>query len=270
MSSVAMRDWIRRAMAGFPPPPAPLLESNTMSAPGNQWYPPALAGATTFVPATVGGRAVREALAVLERLTPDAYLTFVHDFYVAGLTRFGDAWHYADINTVLIGLTARLAPARYLEIGVRRGRSLAMVASQAPTCHLTASDLFVPGYAGMENPGPDTVRAELARVGFTGRLDFLIGDSAEELPRYFAAHPDEYFDVITVDGDHTRRGARTDLINVLARVKIGGALVFDDVSNRWHPELREVWDELVVGNPGFSTYTFAEVGFGVGFAVRHV
>jgi predicted O-methyltransferase YrrM len=249
--------------------PPPCVAANRYQETGNQWYPPLVAGASTLAEYAVGGAAVRDALATLDRLSPDRYQEYLSRFYRTGLERFGDRWQYADINTVLIGLARVLQPASYLEIGVRRGRSLAMLASQAPACAILGCDLFIQDYAGMDNPGPDFVRAELARVGFTGRLDFLVGDSHGVLPDYFRRHRDAFFDLITVDGDHSEEGARADLLTVMPRVKIGGAIIFDDVSNASHPELRQVWTDTVVARPDFSTFTFSEIGFGVGVAVRH-
>jgi hypothetical protein len=55
----------------------------------------------------------------------------------------------------------------------------------------------------------------------------------------------------------------------MPRVKIGGVLIFDDVSNPAHPELRRVWLDTVVSQSNFSAFTFDEIGFGVGLAVRH-
>jgi predicted O-methyltransferase YrrM len=247
----------------------PCVTRNSYQEPGNQWYGPAVGGASTLSAYVVGGAIVGDALANLERLSPDRYQEYLARFYRKGLEQFGDRWRYADINTALIGLARVLQPAAYLEIGVRRGRSLAMLASQAPACHIVGCDLFLANYAGMENPGPDFVRAELARVGFTGQLDFVVGDSHQVLPKYFQAHPDAFFDLITVDGDHSEAGAAADLRTVMPRVKIGGALIFDDVSNPSHPELRRVWSETMASRQDFSAFTFDEIGFGVGLAVRH-
>ena len=155
------------------PGPAPVLAANTFVRPGNQWYQPVIGGAQTLASYVAGGAIVREALHVLERLTPDAYADFVRDFYRAGLQKYGDRWQYADINTALLGLSATLQPGSYLEIGVRRGRSLAMVASRVPSCRILACDLFLENYAGMENPGPDFVRAELAKVDTPARSSSL-------------------------------------------------------------------------------------------------
>jgi predicted O-methyltransferase YrrM len=252
-----------------PHPVPPVLTSNTLLAPGNQWYAPALAGASTFATAAVDPATVRQALDVLQRLTPDAYADYVSTFYRAGLERHGERWRYADINTALLALASGLRPQSYLEIGVRRGRSLAMVASICPACDIVACDMFIQGYSGMENPGPELVRSELSRVGFTGGLEFVIGDSHKVLPAFFRAHPDRYFDLITVDGDHTEAGARADLDTVLPRLKPGGAVVFDDVSNPSHPELAGVWSDLFKRYPTYSVFTYTEIGFGVAFAVRH-
>jgi predicted O-methyltransferase YrrM len=263
------RSAAKRLLGRALPQRPPCVATNTYEESGNQWYRPPVGGATTLSEYVVGGVVVRDALAMLGRLSPDRYQDYVTRFYQTGLERFGDRWRYADINTVLIGLSRVLQPTSYLEIGVRRGRSLAMLASQAPACRILGCDLFIKDYAGMDNPGPDFVRAELARLGFTGQIDFLVGDSHRVLPEYFRNRPEAFFDLITVDGDHSEAGAVADLLTAMPRVKIGGVLVFDDVSNPAHPELRQVWADTVVARPEFSTFTFDEVGFGVGLAVRH-
>lgn len=234
----------------------------------SQWYGPALAGPRTFEAQVCGGEPVRDALSVLERLEPDDYAGFVERFYRAGLDRFGTAWRYADLNTVLRGLGAALAPRTYVEIGVRRGRSLAMLSSVAPDCRLVGFDLWIADYAGMPNPGPAFVEQEVRRLGHRGPIELVTGPSAQTVPAFFARHPDCYPEIVTVDGDHTAEGARADLLAVMPRVRVGGALVFDDIANVSHPELREVWDDTVGRDPRWASWTFDEVGFGVAFAIR--
>ena len=260
--------WPFRRGKATAAPPAPAIARVAHLAPGNQWYAPAVGGPSSFRQDVFGGAAVRRALAVLERLSPDEYQEYVLGYYRAGLAAFGDEWAYADINTVLLGLAGRLQVGSYLEIGVRRGRSMAMVASQAPGCRMVGCDLWVPGYGGMENPGPELVRDELSRIGFGGTLELVTGDSRQTVPDYLRRHPDAFFDLVTVDGDHTTAGARADLTNVMPRIRIGGAVVFDDLANPAHPGLDAVWEELVGGDRRYSPWAFNELGFGIAFAVR--
>jgi len=236
---------------------------------GNQWYDLPLLGPSTLLPHVSGALAVKEVIAVIKQLSRDKYLDFLLNFYEHGLERFGSDWVYADLNTVLLGIAKVLQPESYLEIGIRRGRSMAMVASQVRTCQIVGFDLWVKGYAGMDNPGESLVRQELTAVGYVGNADFIAGDSHKTVPAYFKLHPNcSFFDLITVDGDHSFEGARQDLEKVIPHLKVGGVLVFDDISNRSHPELFDLWEQLVAADQRFAAYAFTEVGFGVAFAIR--
>lgn len=240
-------------------PPAPA---------GIDFYGAAIVGADTIGELAVTQPVLDRVLALLGTLEQDDYVDYVRAFVEAGRTAAGEHWCYADITTVLDAAAELLRPTSYLEIGVRRGRSAAVVAAGAPECAVVAVDLWNEGYAGMENPGPDHVRSQLALVGHRGPLRFVSGDSHVELPRLFGAEPDLTFDLITVDGDHSTRGARRDLEDVLPRLRVGGALVFDDVSHRSHPDLARVWNKAVAGKRRYATWAFDDVGYGVAVAVR--
>jgi predicted O-methyltransferase YrrM len=235
---------------------------------GNQWYPPVIAGTSTLAPQVTGAAAVRRSLSVLERLDCDDYHKYVMNVYRAGLDRIGDAWMYADLYTTLAGAASVLRPETYLEIGVRRGHSMSMVAAHAPSCAIYGFDMWVQDYAGLPNPGKAFVEQQLGRIGYGGRVAFTDGDSASTIPAFLRAHPDLYFDLITVDGDHSARGARVDLCNVMPRLKVGGVLVFDDIANASHPDLQGVWDDTVAARPDMATWSFDEAGFGVAIAIR--
>jgi predicted O-methyltransferase YrrM len=209
-----------------------------------------------------------EAWAIVDRLEPDDNVSHVRDFVAEGRRLAGREWRYVDIASALAAATELLRPSSYLEVGVRRGRSMAIVAARTPKCSIIGVDMWQPNYAGMENPGPEHVRAELAKVGFAGDLELLTGDSHRVLPRLFSQRPDLTFDLITVDGDHSPRGAARDLRDVLPRLRIGGVLVFDDISHPQHPKLLEIWRRVVVAERRYSTWHFDDVGYGVAVAVR--
>jgi hypothetical protein len=233
------------------------------------WYPGPMIGAQSIAGRfATSPRQIELARDLLKKLTPDDYSLYMQSYYTDGLKRFGDSWNYADLVTVVMGVAEFLKPRNYLEIGVRRGRSVAAVASLAPAVDISMFDMWIENYAGMDNPGPDFVVNELKSVGHTGKTEFFNGNSHKTLPAYFRDHPDAGFDMITVDGDHTNLGAAQDIADVIPHVSIGGALIFDDVC---HPKLLglgDVWRRMVVENRRFSAWTYKDVGYGVGFAIR--
>jgi len=246
----------------------PNHEQTTFFTESHQLFEPQLAGPSTFLPHCVGADAVRGVLPIIEELGADPYLDSVKGYYRKGIAEFGDEWSYADMSTVLYGICKVLRVQSYLEIGVRRGRSMAVVASMRPQCRIVGFDLWIPNYCGVDNPGKDFVRAELEKVSYRGEVEFVDGDSKKTVPEYFRKHPDAYFDLVTVDGDHSIGGAVRDLKNVIPRIKIGGILVFDDISSYEHPYLMKVWNRCIVRNERFAAFSFTELGLGVGFAIR--
>lgn len=250
-------------------PSTPSAEGSVfLAADLGDWYHPVLLG-----PATVGEMAtsptcLRQAIEIVERLEPDDYVRYLLAYWRAGLERFGSAWRYADILTVLLAAARLLRPQAYLEVGVRRGRSMAMVAATCPDCAIVGFDLWRATYAGIPSGGPELVRTELSRLGHKGRLELLAGDSHRLLPAYLSDHPDAFFDLITVDGDHSRRGAEQDLRDLLPRLKVGGVMVFDDICHPKHPYLTQVWQRVIVGDPRLVTWQYTDLGYGVALAMR--
>jgi predicted O-methyltransferase YrrM len=147
---------------------------------------------------------------------------------------------YWDLACALRQIAAGTEARAYLEIGTRKGKSMAMVARERPEATIYGFDLWMSPYSGDDNPGPDFVRAEMARVGYRGALEFFDGDSAVTLPAFRARHPELRFDLITVDGDHSDEGAWGDLTAAVALLAPGGFLVFDDLLHPAHT-LLGVW-----------------------------
>lgn len=240
-----------------------------VAAPGQtQWYPALMLSAESIAQRAVDAGRIEEAIALLNNLSKDDYSEYLLSYYREGVRRFSSNWRYADIVTVLLALAEQLQPKSYLEIGVRRGRSVSAVASKAPACDLYMFDMWVSNYAGMENPGQKLVSQELEKFSHSGSRIFTDGNSHQTLKPFFKAHEDLAFDLITVDGDHSYDGAVEDLCDVLPRLKIGGAIVFDDVCHPKHRYLQDVWKHLIVEDSRFSSWTCADVGYGVGFALR--
>lgn len=203
---------------------------------------------------------------VLDRLTPSEQSQSVQSLYRKAREKFGPHWRYADLLTALWAAATFLQPKSYFEIGMLRGRSAAVVGSLSPDCAIYGFDLWIQGYAGADNLGPDFVRGELRKAGHAGQVTLVSGDSRETVPAFLREHPGLYFDLINVDGDHSVTGAAVDLANTLPRLKVGGIVVMDDV--RWSPPLLRVWERSVKQSKCFATWEFTDAGFGIAAAVR--
>lgn len=233
-----------------------------------EWYPPVMLGPAMIGELATSGDCLAKAMEIIGQLAPDDYVRYLSAYYRAGQNRFGASWRYADIVTALQACAQLVQPESYLEIGVRRGRSMAIVAATCPECEIVGFDMWVEDYAGMANPGAAFVKAEMLKIGHYGKLELIGGDSHQTIKAYFSSRPEAFFDLITVDGDHSASGAREDLLDVLPRLKIGGVLVFDDIAHPELPHLKDVWQALVVADTRFSAWQFDELGYGVAVAVR--
>lgn len=212
------------------------------------------------------GKVKERVLSIIARLEMDYWLE-------RNLARYSDqATPWFDAVVFLNWYAHTFQPAHYLEIGVRRGRSLAQVLAESPATLAYGFDLWIADYGSVPgkgirtaNPGPDFVRAELAKVGVTAKPILISGNSHDTLPGFFRdARNPARFELILVDGDHTKDGARLDLDIAFEHLAPGGALVFDDIC---HPEcggLGPLWEEY---KKKFVDCLFIEDGSGNGTGV---
>ena len=231
-------------------------------------YSPVIVTPESIASRASSRRVLRKALELTQKLSEDIYTSYVAEFYARGLDVGGDDWGFMDIVSVLYAVAEMGQPENYLEIGVRRGRSSCVVASVSPNTDIYAFDLWQEGYANNENPGPEFVRQELLRFGFAGKATFVDGDSHKTVPQFFNDNPTLKLDLVTVDGDHSIKGALDDLQNVAGRLRVGGVLVFDDTSNPYCPGLDRVWNRFLKTDPGLQGFSYNKLGTGISFALR--
>jgi predicted O-methyltransferase YrrM len=177
---------------------------------------------------------------------------------------------YTSVRTVLGAYALMAAPRTYLEIGTRRGHSVCMVVNCAPQpMDIYSFDLWLENYAGEANPGQQLIRDELRKFDFTGTIRFFDGDSKQTVPAFFrnSAHP-QTIDLVFVDGDHSDEGARTDILNVIDHVSVGGLLVFDDITHPSHRTLIDVWHSILDTRPDFETRENTKHEYGWAIALR--
>ncbi len=160
----------------------------------------------------------------------------------------GDRWAIYD---ALEDICRQAPPTAYLEIGVSHGDSLRVVLNQCEPKYLTLSDEWGSDSGGQSLGNHGHIIALLSDLKYTGKTTYLDGSSHEMLPRHFFTR---FYDLITVDGDHSAEGARQDLRDAYPLLAEGGYLVFDDVApDFFHPYLLDVWDEFR------SQFRFTEV-----------
>jgi hypothetical protein len=146
---------------------------------------------------------------------------------------------YWDLRVAARVMSSVLKPETYLEVGARRGWSLAQVMAATPEVQAYVFDMWVEDYAEAKQGSPEYIRAKMKEVlgpDHEPKIEFISGNSHDTLPEFFdgsidlqSGPPPQVFDLITVDGDHAPVGAWWDLYDLFPRVKVGGAILFDDL-----------------------------------------
>jgi predicted O-methyltransferase YrrM len=162
-----------------------------------------------------------------------------------------------DIRSLLYHLAETYKPKRYLEIGVRRGYSMACVALASSKTSIVGVDMWIPNYGGEKQANEQSVIKQLREINCNNSILLISGNSHEILPEWFAANPNESFDLILVDADHTEAGALEDLQACLPHLSPGGFLVFDDLHD---PELQRAWQSIQGQQPELEYYSKGIVG----------
>jgi predicted O-methyltransferase YrrM len=247
--------------------PRPRYRAGTPTTVGNDnygvFFPPT---AQTLGAAAVSAEALAFSEEVLERLTPDEALTLAIFFRRWGRGKFGRYWRHADLPSTLWAAATCIRPKTYLEIGVLRGRSAALVGAVCSDVAIYGFDLWIPSYSGIESPGPDFARQEIRRAGHTGPVTLVSGDSRKTVPAFLREHPDLYFDLVTIDGDKSMEVAWSDFAATLPRLKVGGIIMSDDV--QMFPWLARPWNRMIERNYRYVTWEFSNAGVGMKAAIR--
>jgi hypothetical protein len=151
----------------------------------------------------------------------------------------GDRWAIYD---ALEDICRQAPPTAYLEIGVSHGDSLRVVLNQCEPKYITLNDEWGSDSGGQSLGGHGHITALLSELKYGGRATYLDGSSHDQLPRHFFTR---FYDLITVDGDHSENGAWLDLLDAWPLLAPGGYIVFDDVApDFFHPYLLELWERF--------------------------
>jgi len=211
----------------------------------------------------------KRVLDVISRLQKDCWLEEDIKNYQNAIDK-EHSWF--DTPTFLNWYAHHFKPANFLEVGVRRGRSMSQVLVESPETKAYGFDMWIPYYGSIPekgiyavNPGPDFVIGELKNLGVMNLPVLTVGNSSQTLPAFWAdaANP-QYFELINIDGDNSYEGAKSELDIAFEHLAPGGTLVFDDINHPAHPELKGLWEEYKIK---FSDYLFIEDSYVPGTAI---
>lgn len=138
-------------------------------------------------------------------------------------------------------VASELNPRSYLEIGCCEGDSLCEVIRNSPSLHTVAViDTWGTEYGGTGRGSSRHIMKMAESTGYQGTLLALSGRSQDILPLIEAQ-----FDLVLVDGDHSLKGAASDLEQGWRLLRGGGVLVFDDILHPCHSYLNGLLDKFV-------------------------
>jgi ADP-heptose:LPS heptosyltransferase/predicted O-methyltransferase YrrM/glycosyltransferase involved in cell wall biosynthesis/SAM-dependent methyltransferase len=155
-----------------------------------------------------------------------------------------------NLHVGLAFVANRLQPRSYLEIGVRTGAAMVQVLHNSSPQTVTGVDLWAGEYSALPNRKEFTERQLAGYQQKTGRhapIELIQGDSHAILKKLVAQG--QKYDLITVDGDHSREGAIQDLEDAFLLLNECGVIVFDDIIHASFKFLRDAIQDFARRHP---------------------
>lgn len=138
-----------------------------------------------------------------------------------------------DTRNEMISYYCSIVPnARVLEIGIFRGELFDYIVNNCKISSIDGVDLFEGVCTSGDVNGNYVVSYDLEKSytelcdKYKGMDNVKIFKSDSNL--YLSSVPDEYYDIIYIDGDHSYDGVKKDLRNALNKVKDGGYIMGHD------------------------------------------
>ncbi len=169
----------------------------------------------------------------------------------------------SEMYNILYLVAQKIKPKTYLELGVFKGRSMAIVLKASPQTNAYGIDRWEE-YSGQIFTA-EGIKESLKCVGIKKLPIFHTGFSYEILPKLWRDKDiPEFFDLILVDGDHSLEGAKKDLDLCSMHLEKDGILIFHDIAIPRFTHLRGLIQSYKLSLKG---YLFIESYEGPGFCL---
>jgi len=135
---------------------------------------------------------------------------------------------HSDLPSIIYQISKKIKPKNYLEIGVLKGRSIALVLKASPQTEAYGIDTWE---YSKYNTNPIEIKASMKNIGIDNLPVLYTGSSYDILPVLWKDKKiPEFFSLILIDGDHTYTGAKKDLDLCLKHLTSDGILIFHDIA----------------------------------------
>ena len=138
-----------------------------------------------------------------------------------------------------------------LEIGFNAGHSACTMLNAHKDVTITSFDI---GHHYLGNKKGDDYGKyahEFINGRFPGKLELILGDSKKTIPEFGKDNPNEKFDLIFIDGNHSYVGAKTDIENCKQLAHKDTIVILDDhIGPPWR--ISDLVTDPHVGSPEAS------------------
>lgn len=152
---------------------------------------------------------------------------------------------------ILVGLIRSRGLLRGAEVGVKAGENIRRVLQQCPDFHFVAIDCWDPRFQyqnwGKHAQEHNEILFDRVCRMFPGRVEKFKGYSL----RMSGMFDDESFDIVFIDGDHSRAACEADIVAWLPKVRRGGVICGHDYG---HPKLPGVKEAVDTFFPSVALY----------------
>jgi len=158
-----------------------------------------------------------------------------------------------NVHIALCFFAKHISPTSYLEIGTRTGGSFCPTINSGHPKLAVSVDIREGTYADLPN-SYDFASKQIQSFIETQSLDteaLLFKGSSHDLLKDIK-QSNLKFELINVDGDHTKEGAWKDLENAKDLLHETGAIIFDDITHRSHKYLLNIAYDFVEQYPEFD------------------